>query len=316
MAKFAGVVVVNKEKGYTSHDVVAILKRLYKEKAGHYGTLDPNATGVLPVCLGKATKFADFFLSENKSYIVEVILGVTTDTGDVTGKVSEDLSDSRMSSGENPLVREKSQRQSFDFSKPEVENVLETFKGKHLQMPPMYSAIKVSGKKLYEFARKGVTVVRKPRPIEIFDIKLLELFGNCFTIHVDCSKGTYIRALCTDIGEKLGVGATMGNLQRIRSGRFSIDGALTIEEIKKSSDVWSLVKPIEELLPYPAAILKPAAYKSAKNGNLVKLSQLSHIDSASPKHWLQAEGKTIGLFSLKNESLVCEVMLANLFPGR
>ena len=309
MAKFAGIVVVNKEKGYTSHDVVAILKRLYKEKAGHSGTLDPNATGVLLICLGKATKFTDYFLSENKSYIAEVILGVTTTTGDITGEVLNDEGGLQAQGSENPFVREISLHKNLNFSMQEIVDTLESFKGEYLQTPPMYSAIKVGGKKLYELARNGEIIERKPRQVKIFDIKLLEFMGNSFTINVDCSKGTYIRALCTDIGEKLGCGATMGDLKRTKSGDFSIEDSMTIEEIKNSGNVWSLAKPIEKLLPYPTAVLKPVAFGGAKNGNPVKLANLSHIDTASLKHWLQADGKTIGLFSLKNNSLVCEVML-------
>ena len=308
MAKFAGVVVVNKEKGFTSHDVVAIIKRLYKEKAGHSGTLDPNATGVLPVCIGKATKFADFFIASDKSYIAEVILGVTTITGDVTGAITHE-DEAITFKGENPSVRELSLEQSLDFSTQLLTSTLESFRGTYLQTPPMYSAIKVGGKKLYELARSGETVERKPRQVEIYDIKLLELSKNSFTMSVDCSKGTYIRALCTDIGEKLGCGATMGNLHRTKSGKFGIDNASTIEMIRKNGDRWSLVTPIEELLPYPAAMLKPVAFNSAKSGNPVKLANLSRFDSESTRHWLQADGKTIGLFSLKNDCLVCEVML-------
>ena len=290
MGKFAGVVVINKEKGYTSHDVVAILKRLYKEKTGHSGTLDPNATGVLPVCIGRATKFAGFFMSEKKSYVAEVVLGVTTTTGDLTGEVLRD--------GPCP-----------GFLACDIENVLGSFRGKYMQTPPMYSAIKVGGRKLYEIARSGGTVEREPREVEVFDLRLLEHRKNSFTISVDCSKGTYIRALCTDIGEKLGCGAAMGDLTRTRSGGFRIEDSVTIEEVKNSGNVRSLATPIEQLLPYPIAVLKPVAYAGAKNGNPVKLANLSLVDTGSPKHWLQADGKTVGLFSLINDSLVCEVML-------
>ena len=310
MGKFAGVVVVNKEKGYTSHDVVAILRRLYNEKAGHTGTLDPNATGVLPVCLGKATKFSEYFMSQNKSYTAEVLLGVVTTTGDVTGDVLLDaINASKRIYGENPAVRELNKCKKFNVAKQEVEKVLESFKGTYKQTPPMYSAIKIGGQKLYELARDGQTIERKPRLVEIFDIKMHEFNGSSFTINVDCSKGTYIRSLCVDIGIKLGVGATMGNLIRTRSGKFCMDGALTIDEIKNTADAWGLVTPIEELLPYPFAELKPHASKSAKNGNHVRLVDLDFINVTSSKHWLRANGGIIGLFSLKNEHLVCEVML-------
>ena len=333
MGKFAGAIVVNKEKGYTSHDVVAILRRLLNEKAGHTGTLDPNATGVLPVCFGKATKFSEHFMSENKSYAAEVILGVATTTGDVTGDIllengssqraiysshlrfeNTDASRARSGSahginGENPLVRELSLRQNLNLSRQDIEKTVDAFKGVYMQTPPMYSAIKMGGKKLYEMARSGQTIERRLRPVGIFDIKIVDFFGNSFIINVDCSKGTYIRSLCTDIGEKLGAGATMGELKRTRSGKFTLDGAFTIGQIRESENKWGLVTPIERLLPYPFAELKPAGLGGAKNGNPVKLGNLSHIDAKSPKHWLQAEGKTIGLFSLKNDSLVCEVML-------
>ena len=314
MAKFPGVVVVNKEKGYTSHDVVAILKRLYKTKAGHSGTLDPNATGALPVFIGKATKFVNYFITDDKSYEAEVILGVTTTTGDVTGEVLpvsgiENSQRIGERNEENPLAREISLGKDLSFTVQEIENVLVSFKGDILQTPPMYSAIKIGGKKLYELARKGETVERKPRPVSIYDIMLLDYRKNSFTISVDCSKGTYIRSLCADIGEKLGCGATMGDLIRTKSGQFGIDGALTISDIRSSSDVWSLTTPIERLLPYPAAMLKPVAFCNAKNGNPVKLEDLSYVDTTSPKHWLQSDGEIIGLFSLRNNCLTCEVML-------
>lgn len=309
MAKFAGVVVINKEKGYTSHDVVAILKRLYNEKAGHTGTLDPNATGVLPICIGKATKLANYFLSDTKVYIAEVILGVTTDTGDITGTITECYNNSYMQNGENTYVREMSLRQTLKFTPQKIEETLESFKGRYMQTPPMYSAIKIGGRKLYEIARSGETVERKPRPVEIYGIELLEFHSNSFTISVECSKGTYIRSLCTDIGEKLGCGATMGELQRTRSGQFGIDRALTINDVKNTDNIWRLVTPVEELLPYPAAVLQPSSYNSAKNGNPVKLSDLYRVDITSQKHWLQADSKTIGLFSKRDDSLVCEVML-------
>ena len=310
MAACAGIINVNKEKGFTSFDIVAILRRLFKQKAGHTGTLDPNAAGVLPVCLGKATKFSEYFMSQNKSYTAEVLLGVRTTTDDVTGEILyRTPAPTAQNHSAEQLVREESMRKKINLTQHDITKTVETFKGKQMQMPPMYSAIKINGKKLYEIARTGQTVERKARHIEIYDINITSFAKNSFTINVDCSKGTYIRSLCSDIGEKLGCGAVMGDLVRTRSGQFEICGALTISKIKDANDPWLYVKKIEELLPYPFAILKTNAYNSAKNGNPVKLSCLSDYDPNSSKHWLKSNEETIGLFSLHKNNLICEVML-------
>ena len=292
MGSFAGVVNVNKEKGYTSFDVVAILRRLYDVKAGHTGTLDPNATGVLPICLGKATKFSETFMGGTKRYTAEVVLGVTTSTGDMTGEVVT--------------------RQAKDVSLPGKQKItaaVMSFMGKQEQVPPMYSAIKVGGKKLYDLARAGKTIHRKARPVEIYEIEAFSFGEGSFKINVCCSKGTYIRSLCSDIGEMLGCGATMGDLVRTRSGPFCIEDALTVGEIKEKSDIRSLVVPLGELLPYPTAQIDPACAKNAKNGNPVKLSNLVSYDTESKKHWLKNKDEVIGLFRLEPGLLKCEVLL-------
>lgn len=183
-----GVIVINKPKGYTSHDIVNVVrKKLNTKKVGHTGTLDPDATGVLPILIGTATKISKYLIEHKKTYIATVKLGYKTDTGDASGKV----------------IKEDKHFQKID--KKDIENALNTFLGKREQVPPMYSAIKVNGKKLYEYAREGKKIEVKPREIEIYDICLEEYNNNDeISFKVNCSKGTYIRTLCESIAEKLG----------------------------------------------------------------------------------------------------------------
>lgn len=186
-----GIINVYKEKGFTSHDVVAKLRGIVgQKKIGHTGTLDPDATGVLPVCLGKATKLCDLLTDKNKTYEAVLLLGKTTDTQDITGEVLEEKST-------EALTEEK------------VREAIEGFIGDYEQIPPMYSALKVNGKKLYELAREGKVIERKARPVKILDIQILEIDLPKVRMEVSCSKGTYIRTLCHDIGEKLGCGGCM-----------------------------------------------------------------------------------------------------------
>lgn len=209
-----GVINIYKIKGFTSHDVVAKLRGILKQKKiGHTGTLDPDATGVLPVCLGNATKLCDMLTEKKKEYIAKVQLGVTTDTQDMTGTVLQ----------ERPVV----------VSGEKVREALQSFVGNYDQIPPMYSALKVNGKKLYELAREGKEVERKARPVVIHSIEVLEMSLPQLTIKVECSKGTYIRTLCHDLGEKLGCGAAMAALERTKSGQFSLETAITLEELEK-----------------------------------------------------------------------------------
>lgn len=210
-----GVINIYKIKGFTSHDVVAKLRGILKQKKiGHTGTLDPDATGVLPVCLGSATKLCDMLTEKEKEYIAKVRLGVTTDTQDMTGTVLK----------ERPV----------EATEEMVKEALASFVGNYDQIPPMYSALKVNGKKLYELAREGKEVERKARPVVIHSIEVLEMALPHLTIKVGCSKGTYIRTLCHDLGEKLGCGAAMAALERTRSGQFSLDSAITLENLEKT----------------------------------------------------------------------------------
>lgn len=200
-----GIINVYKEKGYTSHDVVAIVRKtLNIKKVGHTGTLDPDAEGVLPVCIGQATKLADYIMAERKSYRAEITFGAETTTQDASGEVVEKF--------------------DYEFNEEALREAVKSFIGKQTQLPPMYSAIKVNGKKLYELAREGKEIERKTRNIEIFDIKIVDIMPpDRAIIDVDCSKGTYIRSLCSDIGKKLGWGAYMSQLTRTASGNFHIE---------------------------------------------------------------------------------------------
>ena len=225
-----GIIVINKEKEYTSHDVVAKLKKkLNISKVGHTGTLDPNATGVLPILIGKGTKFSKYLINHDKIYEVELELGKKTDTADIEGKVIEE---------EN--VDEK-------YIKENLLQVLESFVGKQEQIPPMYSAIKKNGKKLYEYARAGEKVDIEPRKIEIYKIDLNKYDKNIITFVVSCSKGTYIRSLCEDIAEKLNTVGYMKNLKRIQVGKFNIKDAVYIDDINLENVDEHLIT-LEELL--------------------------------------------------------------------
>lgn len=255
-----GIINVYKEKGYTSHDVVAKLRGiLHKKKIGHTGTLDPDATGVLPVCVGKATKVCDLLTDRDKTYKAVVKLGVTTDTLDLTGEI---LSEQKVSVTEEDLQR-----------------ILPEFTGEIMQIPPMYSAIKMNGKKLYELARKGQEIERKARPVTIHSLTLTDvnLQEQEFSIEVCCSKGTYIRSLCADMGERLGCGAAMKSLLRTRVGEFRLENAVTLSEIEERMEnqgASSFLQPIDSVFSkYGKLIVKESGMKMLKNGNKLELSQ-------------------------------------------
>lgn len=221
-----GIIIINKEKEYTSHDVVAKVKKILNEKkVGHTGTLDPNATGVLPILLGKGTKLSKYLINHNKIYEATLKLGEKTDTADIEGKIIEEKDVKKENLFEGNIVK-----------------ILQKFIGKSKQVPPMYSAIKVNGKKLYEYARKGQTIEIKPREIEIYGIELLNINNNEITFRVHCSKGTYIRTLCENIAEKLETVGYMKDLKRIEVGEFNIKNAITLKELenKKGKAVISI----------------------------------------------------------------------------
>ena len=208
-----GVIVINKHEGVTSHRIVQILRRMYDTpRVGHTGTLDPMATGVLPILLGRAVKASDYLVSEEKEYIATLTLGLTTDTLDTTGQVLT-------TSDAIP-------------SEAEVYGAAESFIGDIEQIPPMYSAIKIDGQKLVDLARAGETVERKPRPVTIKELEVTRLSHIEYKLRIVCTKGTYVRTLCADIGEKLGCGAAMSSLIRVRTGNFTLENAVTIEELE------------------------------------------------------------------------------------
>jgi len=280
-----GVINLYKEAGFTSHDVVAIVRRILKtKKVGHTGTLDPDATGVLPVCVGRATKFADHFAAKDKTYVAEVILGLETSTGDTSGEVLRTA--------------------GVIFCEKSIQNAVNSFAGKeYMQVPPMYSAIKIKGQKLYELARKGETIDRPARPVFIHQIQVtsFDASNNRFTIEVTCSKGTYIRSLAMDIGNKLGLPATMGKLIRTRSGIFFIENAVTLSQLEERTQ--ELITPIETLLPYPTLDLSGDKLKQAKNGNALTL------DTSEERIWLADSQVLIGLFKKEKNKFRPEVML-------
>ncbi|MGN1301965.1 MAG: tRNA pseudouridine(55) synthase TruB [Clostridia bacterium] len=213
-----GVLIINKPKGFTSHDVVNVLRKaLNTKKIGHTGTLDPNATGVLPILIGTATKISKYLIEHDKTYIATLSLGEKTDTGDSEGNIIEkDLN-------------------FQNISCKQIRDVLKTFIGKQKQIPPMYSAIKINGKKAYEYARQGQAVQLEPRNIEIYSINLIKAEDKEITFEVSCSKGTYIRTLCEDIAKKLGTIGYMKELTRTSINEFKLENAIAIEEVKENS---------------------------------------------------------------------------------
>lgn len=248
-----GIINVYKEKGYTSHDVVAKLRGIAgQKKIGHTGTLDPDAEGVLPVCLGKATKVCELLTDKDKTYRAVLFLGQTTDTQDASGTVLETSDVSNL-------------------NEVQVTEAVQSFVGEYAQIPPMYSALKVGGKKLYELAREGKTVERKARNVMIHSIKILRVDLPRVEMEVSCSKGTYIRTLCHDIGEKLGVGGCMESLLRVQVGRFALADSLRLSEIQKAKEDGNLEKilqPIDSVFEqYRAVRIRPDQEKRLQNGN-------------------------------------------------
>ena len=273
-----GVINIHKEKGYTSHDVVAKLRGIVgQKKIGHTGTLDPDATGVLPVCLGKATKLCDMLTDKNKTYETVMLLGKVTDTQDISGTVLN----------ESPTDM---------LDEDTVKTVIHSFVGDYMQVPPMYSALKVNGKKLYELAREGVEVERKARPVTILDIEIKEINLPRVRMEVSCSKGTYIRTLCHDIGEKLGCGACMEELIRTRVSRFKLEDSLTlsqVQELKEAGNIDQILVLIDEIFSgYESITLKEEFMPFVYNGN-----------TFMPKHVKQyielADGKMVRVYDDK-----------------
>ena len=281
-----GIIVINKEKEYTSHDVVAKLKKkLNISKVGHTGTLYPNATGVLPILIGKGTKFSKYLINHDKIYEVELELGKKTDTADIEGKVIEEKN-----------VDEK-------YIKENLLQVLESFVGKQEQIPPMYSAIKKNGKKLYEYARAGEKVEIEPRKIEIYKIDLNKYDKNIISFVVSCSKGTYIRSLCEDIAGKLNTVGYMKNLKRLQVGKFNIKDAVYIDDIDLKNVNEHLITLEEILRETPCINLSEKKLKLFING--VQLTA-NNIDGL---YKIYVANKFIGTGTIKKGLLKRDIIL-------
>lgn len=289
-----GILIINKPKGRTSHDIVSKVKRIVGRKVGHTGTLDPNATGVLPLLIGKGTLCSQYLMEHDKIYEVVLKLGIKTDTADSEGNVIE----------EKDVVLANLREQN-------VVQALSSFLGKQEQIPPMYSAIKVNGKKLYEYARQGQTLEIKPRQIEIYKCELkqtnIEEQEICFIVH--CSKGTYIRTLCEDIAEKLGTVGYMKELNRVKVGKFDIDQAITVEEFETNISNEAFINEhfisVEKAFEDKKTVIIPQQrLKHFLNG--VKLS--FDLEEGLYKIYNQ-ENNFIGLGSVKNNLLKREIVL-------
>ena len=283
-----GVINVYKEKGYTSHDVVAIVRKtLNIKKVGHTGTLDPDAEGVLPVCIGQATKLADYIMAERKSYTAEITFGAETTTQDASGDIIKEY--------------------EYTFDENRLREVIDNFKGEQTQVPPMYSAIKINGKKLYEIAREGREIERKAREITVYDIRIAEINPpNKAIIEIDCSKGTYIRSLCSDIGNKLGWGAFMSSLTRTASGKFKLNEAVKLDELKNVAERGEaekfIIPPDDVLSGYKRVTVSEKADKYLYNGGKIYGGYLKYDKKPSDNEIVlgyDATGRLVGIYLYK-----------------
>ena len=248
-----GIVIVDKPQGWTSQDVTARLRRVFNtRRIGHGGTLDPMATGVLPVFVGRGTRGVEFFEHAEKTYETVLQLGMTTDTEDTSGTVLE--------------------TRDVHISETEMSEILSQFRGKIMQVPPMYSALKINGQKLVDLARKGKTVERQPREIEIFELELLEFAGSTARLRVRCSEGTYIRTLCKDIGEALGCGGCMAELRRVQAGEYTAEEAVPLQVLLDTDKPEEYLRPVDSMFRnYPAMTLSSNQEKRCRNGNSFSL---------------------------------------------
>lgn len=249
-----GIVIIDKPAGWTSQDVTARLRRVFgTRRIGHGGTLDPMATGVLPVFVGRGTRGVEFFEHAEKTYETELLLGVATDTEDTTGTVLT--------------------RREVSVTQEQLTEVLERFRGEIMQIPPMYSALKVNGQKLCDLARKGRQVERQPRPVTIHELTLLSRDGDTLRLRVRCSKGTYIRTLCADIGEALGCGGCMQALRRTQAGEYTIAEAVPLQQLLEAAEPETYLRDVDTMFRgYPAVKLTVNQEKRCRNGNAFSVS--------------------------------------------
>lgn len=283
-----GIINVYKEAGFTSHDVVAKMRGICgQKKIGHTGTLDPEATGVLPVCLGSGTRLCDMLADRDKEYVAELLLGVSTDTQDTTGQVLEE--------------------KAVLCTEEDVKEAIMGFIGEYQQIPPMYSALKVNGQKLYELARAGKEVERKARTVIIHKIEILQMELPRVHMRVACSKGTYIRTLCADIGEKIGCGGVMAFLKRTRVGEFTAEDAITLsglQELKDAGKLESCIKAVDAcFLAHPALHVSAEHQKLIDNGNAFYPNQTEEKKRYGHGEWVRvynAEGRFYGIYAYES----------------
>ena len=280
-----GIIVINKEPDFTSADVVAKMRGICRQKKiGHTGTLDPAATGVLPVCLGSGTKLCDLLTDKDKEYVAELLLGVETDTQDTTGRILTEY--------------------AVKVSEDEVRDVCMSFVGNYDQVPPMYSALKVNGKRLYELAREGREVERKARPVMIYELEILKIDMPVVKMRVVCSKGTYIRTLCADIGEKLGCGGAMQSLKRTRVGMFTLEHALTLGQLQALRDADRLKEalyPVESCFQSTPSLHISVEYaKLLENGNAIYPNSTEEKQVYNAGEWVRfhrPDGSFAGIYA-------------------
>lgn len=273
MGEMTGIIIVDKPKEWTSHDVIAKLRGLLgTRRIGHSGTLDPMATGVLAVFVGRATRVVEFAEADEKEYTAGLRLGIKTDTQDIWGTVTD--------------------RCGAQVTRSELLGALEHFRGDISQIPPMYSAVKQEGKKLYELARKGITVERKPRDIHIRSLELTDFADNRGLFDVTGSKGTYIRTLCSDIGDFLKVGGVMDYLRRTRSGAFTLDDAVTLEQIEQTENRCGLLRPVDIMFTdYPALKLSSELEHRHRNGQKIP----TPVEAGKYRVYSEGEGTFLSL---------------------
>lgn len=300
-----GIINVIKPPGMSSHQVVKFVRKITGiKRVGHTGTLDPGASGVLPLCIGKATRLASFLSEEDKSYTAELTLGISTRTQDAVGETVSVNTD-------------------FQITPVQFADAVASFHGYIEQIPPMASAIRMDGKRLYELDRRGITVERKPRRVQIKSIQIRKIwnehsdflsFGTRVLLHIECSKGTYVRTLCSDIGEKLGVGAHMSFLSRTTSGPFSLADGYTLQEIETmlSQDDFSFLLPIQSALPsWPQVKVSPLVERRVRHGNYIRPEDLVDVPTAlavgDDVILLSVEGEALALAEIrKTDQLICQ----------
>ncbi|MCM1025481.1 MAG: tRNA pseudouridine(55) synthase TruB [Roseburia sp.] len=282
-----GIIIIDKEQGFTSHDVVAKMRGICgQKKIGHTGTLDPWATGVLPVCLGSGTKLCELLTEKDKEYVAELLLGVETDTQDITGRALAE--------------------HTVNVTEEEVRRACESFLGEYEQVPPMYSAIKIDGKKLYELARAGKEVPREARTVKIDELEILDCSLPVVRFRVVCSRGTYIRTLCADIGGKLGCGGTMKSLRRTRSGSFCLAEAVTLDELQRRKEegrLEEILRPVDSVFAdCPALHTEGEGDRLLQNGNAIRPEQTVEKKRHAPGQrvrFYRADGRFFGVYTFE-----------------